>query len=82
MGLLLGILQNKSENPETEMDDLTTDQFLALLEGYTVRDILLQLVEAMTEYGPEEEDPEAWERGAKALEKLAASKDFEDMISW
>lgn len=59
-----------------------TDELIEMVEEYTVREILYRLVDAMEVIAPEEENPEAWERGARAIEKLAESKDFEEMVSW
>ena len=63
------------------MDDLA-EELLEMLDDYSVKEILQRLVEAMAVVAPDEDNPEAWERGAKSLERLAASKDFEDMVSW
>lgn len=63
------------------MDELA-EELLEMLDDYSVKEILQRLVEAMAVAAPEEENPKAWERGAKSLERLAASKDFEDMVSW
>lgn len=59
-----------------------SDNLWEMLQEFSVREIIEHLVDAMNEMGSQEDNPEAWARGAKSLERLAASKDFEDMVSW